>query len=159
MSVVRNTVHTPGLARAGGLGREFRDFILRGNVVDLAVAVVIGAAFGGVVQALVKDLITPLIAAIGGRPDFSTIYFTWNNSKFALGDFINVLVSFLIIAAVIFFFVVKPVNTLLARFKPTTDQPAVTRDCPYCKSSVPVDATRCAFCTSELTAIDTPTLA
>jgi len=159
VSVVRNAAHAPGVARAGGLGREFRDFILRGNVVDLAVAVVIGAAFGGVVQALVKDLITPLIAAVGGRPDFSKIFFTVNKSQFLLGDFINTLVSFLIIAAVIFFFVVKPVNTLLTRFKPTPDQPAPTRDCPYCKSSVPADATRCAFCTSELTPVDTLGLA
>ncbi len=159
MSVVRTVAGAPRVARVGGVGREFRDFILRGNVVDLAVAVIIGAAFGGVVQALVKDLITPLIAAIGGRPDFSTIYFTWNSSKFALGDFINALVSFLIIAAVIFFLVVKPVNALLARFKPTTDQPAITRDCPYCKSSVPADATRCAFCTSELTPGGAPGLA
>ncbi len=159
MSVVRGAARVPGVARAGGLGREFRDFILRGNVVDLAVGIIIGVAFGNVVSALVKDLITPLIAAIGGKPDFSAISFTWNHSKFALGDFINVLVYFIIVSAVIFFFVVKPVNTLLARFKPTPETPAVTRDCPYCMSSVPAAASRCAFCTSELTAIDTPTLA
>jgi large conductance mechanosensitive channel len=159
MNVARNTVHAPGVARAGGLGREFRDFILRGNVVDLAVGIIIGVAFGTVVSALVKDLITPLIAAIGGKPDFSGLSFTINHSKFLWGDFINAVISFVIIAAVVFFFVVKPVNTLMARFKPTPETPAVTRDCPYCKSSVPVDATRCAFCTSELTAIDTPTLA
>ncbi len=159
MSIVRDAVRAPGAARVGGLGREFRDFILRGNVVDLAVAVVIGAAFSGIVNALVSDLITPLIAAVGGKPDFSLLYFTINHSKFAIGHFINAAVNFLIIAAVIFLFVVKPVNTLLARFKPTPDQPAPTRDCPYCKSSVPVDATRCAFCTSELTAVDTPALA
>jgi len=159
MSVVRNAVHAPGMARAGGLGREFRDFILRGNVVDLAVGIIIGVAFGNVVSALVKDLITPLIAAIGGKPDFGGLSVTWNHSKFAYGDFINVLVYFIIVSAVVFFFVVKPVNTHLARLKPTPETPAVTRDCPYCKSSVPVDATRCAFCTSELTAIDTPTLA
>ncbi len=159
MSVVRNAVHAPGVARAGGLGREFRDFILRGNVVDLAVAVIIGAAFSGVVQALVKDIITPIIGIFGGTPNFSAIYFTVNKSHFLIGDFINVLLYFVIVSAVIFLFVVKPVNALLARFKPTTDQPAVTRDCPYCKSSVPVDATRCAFCTSELTAMDTPVLA
>jgi large conductance mechanosensitive channel len=159
MSVVRSAVHAPGVARVGGLGREFRDFILRGNVVDLAVAVIIGAAFGNVVSALVKDLITPLLAAIGGKPNFGALSFTWNKSHFAYGDFINVLVYFIIVAAVIFFFVVKPVNVLLARFKPTPEAPAVTRDCPYCMSSVPAAASRCAFCTSELTAIDTPALA
>jgi len=159
MSVGRTAARVPGVARAGGLGRDFRDFILRGNVVDLAIAVVIGAAFTGIVTALVKDLITPLIAAIGGKPDFSALYFTINHSKFLIGDFINALVSFLIIAAVVFFFVVKPVNTLLARFKPTPEQPTPTRDCPYCKSSVPADATRCAFCTSDLTAMDTVGLA
>src|SRR3954451_16891489 len=98
--------------------KGFRDFILRGNVVDLAIAVVIGAAFGAIVTAFVKALVTPLIAAIGGQPDFSGIYFTINNSKFLIGDFINTLISFLIIAAVIYFFVVLPVNRLMARFKP-----------------------------------------
>jgi large conductance mechanosensitive channel len=97
------------------MGKEFRDFILRGDVVSLAVAVVIGAAFGAVVTALVKDLITPLIAAIGGQPDFSALAFTINNSRFLIGDFINAVVAFLIVAAVIFFLVVKPMNTLMAR--------------------------------------------
>ncbi len=151
MQPVRNLAGGPVGARAGGLGREFRDFILRGNVVDLAIAVVIGAAFGSIVTALVKDIITPLIAAIGGKPDFSAIYFTINNSKFLLGDFINAVVSFLIIAAVVFIFVVKPVNTLMARFKPTPAEPALTATCLYCKSSIPIDATRCAFCTSDVT--------
>ncbi len=95
MSVVRSAVHAPGVARVGGLGREFRDFILRGNVVDLAVAVIIGAAFGNVVSALVKDLITPLLAAIGGKPNLGALSFTWNKSHFAYGDFINVLVYFI----------------------------------------------------------------
>ena len=95
--------------------KEFREFILRGNVVDLAVAVVIGAAFGAIVSALVKDIITPLIAAVGGKPDFSALKFTLNKSQFLYGDFINAIVSFLIIAAVIFFLIVKPLNTLLAR--------------------------------------------
>ncbi len=134
------------------LASEFKAFILRGNVVDLAIAVVIGAAFGGIVTALVKDLITPLIAAIGGQPDFSGIYFTINKSKFLLGDFINSLVSFLVIAAVVFFFVVKPLNALLALRKSETPAGPTTRDCPFCLSSVPLKATRCAFCTSELTA-------
>jgi len=131
--------------------KGFRDFILRGNVVDLAVAVVIGAAFGNVVAALVKDLITPLIAAVGGQPDFSTIAFTINNSKFMIGDFINSLISFLIIAAVVYFFVVLPVNKLLARFKPqVTPAPETTRDCPYCTSKISKAASRCPFCTSEV---------
>jgi large conductance mechanosensitive channel len=134
--------------------RGFRDFILRGNVVDLAIAVVIGAAFGAIVDALVKDLITPLIAAIGGQPDFSQIYFTINNSKFLIGDFINAIISFLIIAAVIYFFVVLPVNRLMARFKPeVSPAPETTRECPYCTSKVSKAATRCPFCTSQLNAV------
>jgi large conductance mechanosensitive channel len=134
--------------------KGFRDFILRGNVVDLAVAVVIGAAFGAIVEALVKDLITPLIAALGGQPDFSGIYFTINNSKFLIGDFINSLVTFLIIASVIYFFVVLPVNKLMARFKPKAEvEPETTRDCPYCFSKIPKKATRCASCTSQVEAI------
>jgi large conductance mechanosensitive channel len=97
--------------------RQFRDFLLRGNVVDLAVAVVVGAAFGAVVTALVKDLITPLIAAVGGKPDFANLAFTVNDSRFAYGDFINAIVSFVIIAAAIFFLVVKPVGALMERRK------------------------------------------
>ena len=131
--------------------KGFREFILRGNVVDLAIAVVIGAAFGSVVTALVEDLITPLIAAIGGQPDFSAITFTINNSQFLIGHFINALLSFLIIAAVVYFFVVLPVNKLMERFKPAPPPPVeTTRECPYCKSSIPKTATRCAFCTSEV---------
>src|SRR5579871_1407105 len=132
--------------------KGFRDFILRGNVVDLAIAVVIGAAFGNIVSALVKDLITPLIAAIGGQPDFSAITFTINNSKFLIGDFVNALVSFLIIAAVVYFFVVLPVNKLMARFKPTTAPAPVdtTRECPHCTSRISKAADRCPFCTSEV---------
>lgn len=130
--------------------KGFRSFILRGNVVDLAIGVVIGAAFGAVVTALVKDLITPIIAAIGGKPDFSGLYFTVNNSKFLYGDFINAVISFLIIAAAIYFLVVVPVNRLMARFKPTAEAPTPTKDCPYCLSSIPAAATRCAFCTADL---------
>jgi large conductance mechanosensitive channel len=132
--------------------REFKAFILRGNVVDLAVAVVIGAAFGAVVAALVKDLITPLIAAIGGQPDFSSLHFTINKSRFLYGDVINAIVSFLIIAAVVFFLVVAPVNALLARRKTELPVDPTTRECPFCLSSIPVKATRCAFCTSEVPA-------
>jgi large conductance mechanosensitive channel len=131
---------------------EFKEFILRGNVVDLAVAVVIGLAFGSVVTALVKDLVTPLIAAIFKQPDFSALTFTINNSKFLYGDFINAVVSFLIIAAVIFFLVVRPLNALLARTKKGPEPVATAKDCPYCLSSIPIAATKCAFCTSDLSA-------
>lgn len=133
-----------------GLVSEFRTFILRGNVIDLAVAVVIGAAFGAIVTSLVENLITPLIAAIGGQPDFSALSFTINNSVFQYGEFLNALISFLIIALVVFIFIIKPVNVLMARFKPTPEEPAPTKECPYCLSSIPEAARRCAFCTSEL---------
>jgi large conductance mechanosensitive channel len=132
--------------------REFKAFIMRGNVVDLAVAVVIGAAFGAVVTALVKDIITPLIAAIFGKPDFSGLSFTINKSTFLYGDFINAVVSFLLIAIAIFFFIIKPLNMLLARRRTEPPADPTTRDCPFCLSNVPLKATRCAFCTSELPA-------
>jgi len=131
--------------------KEFKKFILRGNVVDLAVAVVIGAAFGAIVTALVNDFITPLIAALGGQHDFSGLIFTLNNSVFHYGDFINKLVSFVLIAGVIFFFVVQPINRLLAianRDK-DTDEPT-TKKCPECFSEINIKATRCAFCTAKL---------
>jgi large conductance mechanosensitive channel len=130
--------------------KDFKKFILRGNVVDLAVAVVIGAAFGAIVTALVKDLVTPLIAAIGGQPDFSSLVFTVNGSKFMYGDFINAIVSFLLIAAVIFFFVVQPLNKLMSRLNPAeeVDTPA-ERECPECLSAIPAAAKRCKFCTAE----------
>ena len=130
--------------------KEFRAFILRGNLVDLAVAVVIGAAFTTVVHAFVKDLVTPLIAAIGGERDFSALSFEINGSQFLYGDFINAALTFVIVAAVVFFLVVKPVNALLDRFQ--TEQPVEeeTRECPHCISQVPVRASRCAFCTSEI---------
>jgi large conductance mechanosensitive channel len=131
--------------------KGFRQFILRGNVLDLAVAVVIGAAFGAVVTALVKDLITPLIAAIVGKPDFSAIVFEVNRSKFLIGDFINAVVSFLLIGAAVYFFVVLPVNALMARIK-RGEAPAdpTTKKCLECLSEVPIAARRCAFCTSPL---------
>ena len=131
--------------------KDFRAFILRGNLVDLAVAVVIGTAFTAVVTALVRDLVTPLIAAIGGKPDFSNLAFTINGSRFAYGDFINALVSFVIIAAVLFFFVIRPVNALLARRRTEPPVDEDVRSCPECLSEIPVAATRCAFCTSHLT--------
>jgi large conductance mechanosensitive channel len=132
--------------------KGFRQFILRGNVLDLAVAVVMGAAFGAVVTALVKDLLTPLIAAIVGKPDFSNILFTINGSKFLFGDFINALISFLLIGAAVYFFVVLPVNTLLARIKRGETPPdPTTKQCPECLSTIPIAARRCAFCTTPLT--------
>ena len=130
--------------------KDFREFILRGNLVDLAVAVVIGTAFGALVTALVRDLITPLIAAIGGEPDFSDLTFTINGSRFLYGDFINALLAFLIIAAVVFFFVVKPVNALMARLAPERPVDVTTRDCPECLSAIPLEASRCSFCTSKV---------
>jgi large conductance mechanosensitive channel len=133
--------------------QDFRDFILRGNVVDLAVAVVIGAAFGAVVTAMVEGFITPLIAAIGGQPDFSSLDFTINDSTFRYGHFINQLLSFLIIAAVIFFFVVVPMNKLLAMRKTETVVDEPVRECPQCLSSIPARANKCAFCTSEIGAV------
>jgi large conductance mechanosensitive channel len=131
--------------------REFRAFILRGNLVDLAVAVVIGTAFAAVVAAFVKDIVTPLIAAIGGDADFSRLAFTINGSRFAYGDFFNALLAFLIIAAVVFFFVIKPVNVLMARMSTEPDAESPTRPCPQCLSQIPRPATRCAFCTTEVT--------
>ena len=130
--------------------KEFREFILRGNLVDLAVAVVIGTAFGAVVTAFVRDIVTPLIAAIGGKPDFSALAFEINGSKFLYGDFLNFLLAFLIVAAVIFFVVIKPLNALQARRQPDTAVDVETRACPECISDIPIAATRCAFCTATV---------
>lgn len=130
--------------------KDFKAFLLRGNVVDLAVAVVIGAAFGAVVTALVKDLVTPLLA-IPGKADFSSLHVTIHGSKFLYGDFINVLISFVSIAAAVFFFVVRPVNALMARRKTEPEVDSTTRECPECLSSIPTAARRCAFCTAEVT--------
>ncbi len=127
--------------------KEFKAFLLRGNVVDLAVAVVIGIAFGAVIAALVADIITPLIAAIFGSHDFSALTFTINNSTFLYGAFINAVVAFVLVAAAIFFVVVKPVNALNARRAPAA---ATTRPCPECLSEIPLAARRCAFCTAEV---------
>lgn len=130
---------------------DFKKFILRGNVVDLAVAVVIGAAFSGIVTALVADFVTPLIAAIGGKPDFGDLYFELNNSRFMYGHFINAVISFVLIAGVIFFFVVQPLNKLqaLANKKKTPEDPT-EKKCPHCLSEIPKAATKCAFCTSSV---------
>jgi large conductance mechanosensitive channel len=130
--------------------KEFRQFILRGNLVDLAVAVVVGAAFGAIVTALVSDLVTPLIAAIGGQPDFGRLSFTINGSRFAYGHFLNALLAFVLIAAVVFFLVLRPVNLLLDRLKSNAPVDASQRSCPECLSSIPAAACRCAFCTTEL---------
>ena len=130
--------------------KEFRAFLLRGNLVELAVAVVIGTAFAARVTAFTQGLITPLIAAIGGEPDFSALSFTINESRFRYGVFLNALVSFLIVAGVVFFFVVKPLNTLKDRQKAGPAAGEETRACPECISEIPVRARRCAFCTAEV---------
>ena len=131
--------------------KGFKQFLLRGNVVDLAVAVVMGVAFGAVVTALVKDLLTPLIAAIVGAPDFSGIKLVLNNSTFLIGDFTNALISFILISAAVYFFVVLPINTLIARMHRGEVPPdPTTKKCPECMSEVPIAARRCKFCTSVL---------
>jgi large conductance mechanosensitive channel len=130
--------------------KGFREFILRGNLVDLAVAVVIGTAFGAVVTSLVEDMITPLIAAVGGEPDFSALSFTVNGSEFRYGEFLNALLSFLLIAAVIYFLVLRPVSALLERVRSEPPVAEETRQCPECLSAIPTAARRCAFCTAEV---------
>ena len=125
--------------------KGFRDFVLRGNVLDLAVAVVIGAAFGAIVTSLVKDLITPLIAAIVKKPDFSYLVLHVNGANVTYGNFLNALISFLLIAASVYFFVVLPVNTVLTRMKLTAPKPA-TKPCPECLSDIPAEAKRCSHC-------------
>jgi large conductance mechanosensitive channel len=142
-------------ARLSGLRRptaltDFKEFLLRGSVVDLAVGIVIGAAFGAVVTALVADLITPLIAAISGSRDFSSLTFTIHGSRFLYGDFINKILAFVLIAAAVFFLVVRPVNALMARRKTEPPVDETVRACPECLSDIPVAARRCAFCTSEV---------
>jgi large conductance mechanosensitive channel len=130
--------------------KDFKEFLLRGNLVELAVAVVIGVAFAALVNSFVENLVTPLIAALGGEQDFSALTFTINDSVFRYGAFVNALLSFLIIAAVIYFFVVKPVNALMARRKSEGPLDEATRECPECLSSIPAAARRCAFCTAQL---------
>lgn len=133
--------------------KEFKKFILRGNVVDLAVAVVVGAAFNSVVQGVVKDLITPLIAAIGGQHDFSTLTFQLHGSTFLYGEVVNLVISFVIVAAVVFFLVVQPLNRLQAQAtRNKTPEEPTEKKCPECLSTIPKAATRCAFCTAKLTA-------
>ena len=129
----------------------FKNFLLKGNVLDLAVAVVIGAAFGTVVNAFVKDLLTPLIAAFGGQPDFSSLYFTVNNSRFMYGDFLNAIISFLMVGAAVYFFVVVPMSRVSSRSK--VSQAPTTRKCPECLSEVSVQARRCAFYTAPISSV------
>jgi large conductance mechanosensitive channel len=132
--------------------KGFKQFILRGNVVDMAVGVVVGAAFAAVVSAFTKDLLTPLIAALVGKPDFSAIKFTVNGSQFLLGDFINAAISFVLVAAAVYFFVVTPVNMLVSRMRkaPAPADPT-TRKCPECLSEIPIEARRCAHCAQPVT--------
>ena len=132
---------------------EFKQFILRGNVIDLAVAVVIGAAFGAIVTSLVENIITPLIGALGGQPDFSGLSFELNNSEIRYGAFLNALLAFLIIAAVIFFAVIKPMNAIMTRMRTEPTPDPLTGKCPFCLSEVQKGATRCPFCTQEIEAI------
>ena len=131
--------------------KDFKKFVLRGNTVDLAVAVVVGAAFSAIVTSMVKGLITPLIAAVGGKSNFAGQYFVINHSKFLYGDFINAVISFLIIATVVFFLVVQPINKLvtISNRNKTTEESA-NKKCPECLSEIPKAATRCAFCTAKL---------
>ena len=130
--------------------KEFREFILRGNLVDLAVAVVIGTAFTALVNSMVRDLITPLIAAVFGKHDFSGLAFSINGSRFLYGSFINALITFAAVAFVMFFLVIKPMNALLARMRPGPALDQETRACPECLSDIPMGAKRCAFCTSAV---------
>ncbi len=130
--------------------RDFKTFLLRGNVVDLAVAVVVGVALLAVVQALVADLVTPLIAAIGGQPDFAALDFTINGSQFTYGHFLNAVISFLIVALVVFFFIVTPVNALIARSRKEPPADPTTRKCPECLSEIPLAAKRCMHCTAVI---------
>ncbi|HWA32472.1 MAG TPA: large conductance mechanosensitive channel protein MscL [Candidatus Paceibacterota bacterium] len=130
--------------------KGFKQFILRGNVVDLAVGVVVGAAFSGIVNALVKDLLTPFIGAIIKTPDFSGLSFTIHGSKFMYGDFLNALISFLIVASAVYFFVVLPLNMLIQKSKKEPPADPTSKKCPECLSEIPIAATRCAFCTTKL---------
>ena len=130
--------------------KEFKEFLMRGNMLDLAVAVVIGAAFGAVVTALVSDLVTPVIAAVGGQPDFSGMSFTINGSRFLYGQFLNAVISFVVIAAAVFFLVIKPVNALMARMRKEKPADETMRKCPECLSEIPREARRCMYCTVEV---------
>ena len=136
--------------RAQGTLNGFKQFILRGNVVDLAVGVVFGASFVAVINAIVKDILTPLIAAVVTQPDFSTLQFTIRGSKIMYGDFLNALFSFFLIAVATYFFIVLPVNALIARSRRQPPADPTTTKCPECRSEIPLDAKRCAFCTQVI---------
>jgi large conductance mechanosensitive channel len=145
---------SPEVMKEGRVLSDFKKFVLRGNVVDLAVAVVVGVAFTAMITAFVADLITPLIAAIFGKPNFDNLTFTLNHSQFKYGSFLNALLSFLIVATVVFFAVVLPLTALMRRLNvlPSEEPEPETRECPECLSDIPVGARRCAFCTSEVAA-------
>ncbi|MBP9781123.1 large conductance mechanosensitive channel protein MscL [Candidatus Woesebacteria bacterium] len=130
--------------------KGFRDYLFRGNVVDLAVAVVIGGAFGSIVTSLVKDIVTPIIGAIGGQPDFSNIYFTVNNSKFMIGNFLNTVIAFVMIVGVIYFVVIVPMNKIMTAMKKEEKIDPTHNECPECLSKIPINAKRCMYCTSIL---------
>jgi len=130
--------------------KDFKAFLLRGNLVDMAVGIVIGVAFVAVVTALVADLVTPLLAAIGGQRDFSRLSFTINKSHFLYGAFVNAVLAFVLVAAVLFYLVIKPVNALMARSRTEPPVEETTRECPECLSQIPAAARRCAFCTAEV---------
>jgi len=130
--------------------KDFKEFLLRGNLITTAVAFVIGLAFAAVITALVTDLVTPLIAAIGGNPDFSSLSFTINSSTFKYGDFLNALITFVLVAAVLFFLVVKPTNAFMNRAKTEPPVDETVKRCPHCVSEIPVEASVCAFCTRDV---------
>ena len=130
--------------------KGFKQFVLRGNVVDLAVGVVVGASFSNIVNALVKDLLTPFISAIAKAPDFSGLFFLINGSKFMYGDFLNSLISFLLIAVAVYFFVITPINFLVSKSKKEAPADPTNKKCPECLSEIPIEATRCAHCTVKL---------
>jgi large conductance mechanosensitive channel len=142
----------PGGGTVQQLLKDFKAFVLRGNVIDLAVAVAIGAAFGAVITSFTKNLLLPIVAIPGSKADFSQYEFTIRSSVFRYGQFINDVISFVLIAAALFFFVVRPINMLMARRKTEPDVLSTTRDCPYCLSSIPIAASRCAFCTADVSA-------
>jgi large conductance mechanosensitive channel len=143
-------VSTPPEPPKGNFVKDFRQFLLRGNVVDLAVGIVIGAAFSRIVTTVVAGLVTPLIAAVGGEHDFANLAFTINGSQFRYGLIVNAVISFLVVATVVFFFVVRPVNTLMGRFRTEPDVTEPVRPCPECLSEIPKRARRCAFCTADV---------
>lgn len=147
---MRPVADETALSRTARVLKEFRGFVLRGNVIDLAVAVVIGAAFNATVSSAVKDMFTPIIGAIFGQPDFSALTFKINGSTFAYGNFLNTLISFVIVVTAVFFFIVKPLSVVMHRLGLSPENPHTMAPCPRCLTDIPSVATRCAHCTSEL---------